>query len=454
MAFEGYTIDSPVAATCISQDGQDNVANDITYGENILWSGGTIIFSSYMKSVSGVQQIFVNKSYTGGETWETPEQVTTGGYNKYGSSCCMDINGTGLHLVYSAKGHGAVNQRPQKSMVYRFRDADGVWSAETVIEQAGIYTWHNATSPSIAIDSAGYLHVSYSWAYNSGYFGGAFQGIGYKKYNGASLLAYAYMYYGPYSANLFNQNIQVDYYGNPHLVFNIRRPTAAFGANVTTTAWIVNLQQGHIDGWPGTRLYGNRCFGYLNEAINCHVLCTKSLTGDPFPDPEERYSPSLYKRLAHSHSLVEGNNYYDGVNEYDYPHCVYNFNAPGTIYTIGTYYTWKDDSGWHDELISLSPSSSPSPSIAINPDGKIHTVIPEPVNISSGYDYRQRTTYNSAWSSKISVVGLTAPRQLFQRYPIQYPMDDMQCSPFMAVQDNALKFFKCADIVTGYGYFM
>jgi len=456
MAFIGYPIDTPVSPTCISQDAGDNSSNNITYGEEAWWPDGNIVFCSYMKVVSGVQQIFVNKSYTGGVTWETPEQVTSGNYHKYGSSCCMDVHGCGLHLVYSACGYGATaGKRANQSIIYQFRDADGVWSIETIIQLPyTASTWNDSTHPCIALDSSGNVHLVYSWGINFSIITGrTVYVVVYRKYNGVDWNTKAAFLYGGNEQYSDRPNIQVDYYGNPHVVMHIKQPTPSFYSTTYSTVWIANLQQGHIDGWPGTRpvpAYPWYCKGWLSDTINSHVLCTKLYTGTP---PSSFHHPSYYCRLSLSHSSVGDNCYYDGANEYDYPHCVYDFNYGDTIYTVGTYYTWKDDSGWHDELISASPSSSPSPSIAINPDGKIHTIIQEPV-VPAKYDYRQRVTYDEMWGAKVSISELIAPRQLVQRYPVQYPMDVMQCSPFIAVQGSSLKFFKCPDVVTGYGYFM
>ena len=467
MTFLSYPIDTGHSINCIAIDGQYNASNNLSYA-----SVSDTHFCTYNKVVSGVQQIFIAYSTDGGETW-TPEQVTTladvrGAYNKYGSSCAVDINGTGLHLVYASKGYGpTANRRAGRTMMYKFRDASGVWSAEQVTGSvAEEVTYRQYYQPCIAIDSSDNVHMAciYGNSYSS-FFGWTTYLINYVKRNSITGVwgDRAYLYYGVSDAtgnyyNLRRPNIQVDSYGNPQIVCHCLRPITAYDVQCYTTVWFANLQQGALAGWP--RIYFVApywVYSPIYERINSHILCDKDRSGPGGTgSPGDANSPSTYARLALSHSSVGDNCYYDGVNEYDYPHCVYNFSRIGFPDPIGTYYTWKDDYGWHDELISVGPASSPNPSVAINPDGKIHTIIPAPITAGT-YDYRQRATYDEPWGLKVSTPNIYYPRQLVQLNSTQYPMNTMACSPFLAMSGatgTELKFFKCADVVTGYGYFM
>ena len=439
MAFLSYPIDTGHSANCIAIDGQYNASNNVSYA-----SVSDTHFCTYNKVVSGVQQIFIDYSPDGGETW-TPEQVTTladvrGAYNKYGSSCAVDINGTGLHLVYATKGYGpTANRRAGRTMAYRFRDASGVWSAEQITGSvAEEITYRQYLQPCIAIDSSDNVHMACIYgAQHSSYFGWTYYITNYIKRDSATGLwgDRAYLVYGAGAIyDLHRPNIQVDSYGNPHIVCRSRTPTSAYHAQNATTVWFANFQQGALTGWPRDSFYAPYwVYAQMTDRINSHVLCDKDKTGPGgTSSPGDMNTPSTYARLALSHSSVGDNCYYDDANEYDYPHCVYNFSNLGFPDPIGTYYTWKDDLGWHDELISVGPASSPNPSIAINPDGKIHTLITSPVTAAM-YDYRQRVTYDEAWSSKISVPDVYYPRQLLQLNSTQYPMDTMACSPFLAM---------------------
>jgi len=456
MAFIGYTIDTPVSSLCISQDDHDNLANNITYGDGIM-------FCSYMKSTGGYQQIFVAYSTDEGETWIT-EQVTTTSYDKYSSTCAVDTTGTGVHLYYSAKGYGATaTQKSRESIVYQFRDALGAWSTPIVIHQCSdiSYPMWYFTQPCIAVDSTNKVHLVCSYVYNyNPYFGGQMWLVAYILLNptlgtssNRAYFRYGYPVSTSGSQKSHRPNIHVDSYNNPHITFLCERPNSTYAVDSQTTVWISNWQQGALAGWPGIRAGGVNyyvCYGQISAGSNSHILCDKYKAA-PVGGPESTTTPSWYHRASSCHAA----GYFDSVNGYDYPHFVYSFNGSGGIYPAGTYYKWVDATGWHEELIyEVIPAYAINPSIALGPDGIIHTIVPDGNTI---YGYRQRATPASAWSSKETVSSLYYPRQLVQVNPTQFPIEAAPCSPFIAVQYDSgykLKYFKCVDVVTGYGYFM
>ena len=448
MTFYGYEIDSPVSNLCISQDDADNLANCITYGDGI-------IFCSYMKSVSGKQQIFIGYSTDDGETW-TSEQVTASAYDHYASSCAVNAAGTGLHLVYSAKGFGATaTQKSHESIIYQFRDADGVWSGETVVCQCQNYTsyWYY-NQPSIAVDFDDNVHMVCRVAYNyNPYFSRRFWNLVYMKRTATTStwgnLAWLRYGYGN-NRNCIRPNIQIDSYCNPHIVFVCKAPTSAYNLECYTTVWVANFQEGLFAGWPGAIYAGYVRRDVVTELENFHVLCDKYKLASGGPGTS--VAPSFHSRISLSHT-------YD-ADTHDYPHCIYNYQISGTAYSTGYYYTWRDADGWHDEIIAAGAGDMNSPSIALNPNGKIHAIHKSVASGSTTFDYRYRDNPVLAWSTKISVTSLYYARQMVQMYPTQSPLDSMPCSPFIAVEleggVNKLKYYKCADVstITGYGYFM
>ena len=452
MIFNSYEIDNAVAAACISQDDHDNLANQITHGVSIK-------FCSYMKSVSGKQQIFVAYSTDDGETW-TSEQVTTTAYDKYGSSCAVDTTGTGLHLTYTSKGYGATtDQRAHKSIVYQFRSAAGVWSTPVVIHQCENVSavYREYTQPSIAVDADNKVHLVCSFRWNIGYFTNYFYVVYIIIWPVGVTSDLAWFLYGYLDTSATQHitqrpTIHLDSYGNPHVTFSCRRPNSSYALNCHTTCWVCNNQQGAWGGWPGTTWAGYQCYGVIPDGASSslrHTLCDKSKTdlGGAYPTTH----PSSFHGVSTCH--VDG--YFDDVNGYDYPHFVYNFDGTGGIYDAGTYYMWRDITGFHDELISASGTPSDDNSIALGPDGIIHTLVPS--NIEDKYEYRQRATPASAWGDVVTVSSIWHPQQLAHIHPTQFPLAEALCSPFMAVDFSSgtvLKYFKCAGIVTGYGYFM
>jgi len=459
MIFYGYEIDSPVSNLCIAQESDYNFANNIAYGDGVQ-------FCSYMKLVDGKQQIFVGVSHDGGETW-TPEQASTDypTYDHYGSSCAVDTAGTGLHLCYSTKGYGpTADRRAYPSIRYRFRDADGVWGTPKTI----FPSWNAGTpvgqyrQPSIAIDADNNVHLvaSVCYGYNP-YFGTTAWVVAYNNFtteSGYSTVNYAWLYYGYTSITTINPVINVDSYCNPHVTFRCRMPNSTYNPDCFTTAWAVNRQQGLLAGWPGGRTAGYVCVGSIPvNGAYLSILCDKSKAG-PSGGPESVSAPSWFHRISTCHAPE----YFDDVNGYDYPHCVYSFNGAGGVYPAGTYYTWKDATGWHDERIGTNVGQN-NPSIALGPDGVIHTLVSDGVGYTySDRAYRQRATPASAWSTKVTLGTeyIYYPRQLVQVQPTQFPTAAAPCSPFMAVEleggVNKLKYYKCADVstITGYGYFM
>lgn len=442
MIFTGYDIDTPVDVDCINQESQNNAANNVVYGDGVR-------FCSYMKSVAGKKQIFVGVSRDEGETWDI-EQVTSSAYDHYESSCAIDVPGTGLHLVYAAKGYGSTEiRRANTSIIYNYRYPDGSWRGEWTIIGGGPVHYADAWHPCIAIDSSDNVHLACIWGINySSYFGYTLPAGTYRRFNAAGGVVsgvgdrheFRYGYHAT-QCMLNKPNIQVDSYGNPQITYIIKKPRADFGANCFTSVWIANFQQGHIDGWPGTRYPGipTYCVGYLNDAPNAHVLCDKDKRTGVGTVPNY---PSYYARMALSHNYDEG--------AYDYPHCVFSFVGYG-IYPGGTYYTWKDGTGWHDEVIALN-SPPDSPSIAIGADGVLHSVVEDVIGASFGY--RQKASPAEAWSAKTVISSVNYPRQLSQLLYAPFPLTGAPCSPFMAVEGTTLKYFKCESFSRGYGYFM
>jgi len=453
MTFIGYPIATGVIGGAISKPSINNCANSVTYGENVAWTNGNVHFCTYNKLVGGYYQVFVAFSLDNGTTW-TEEQVTTDNYHKYGSSCCMDIYGTGVHLVFSTLGR--LNSIYTKAMMYNFRTfvtaTTGTWGVEQYVEKSGWNVNHpgypafrheNCDAPSIAIDASDNVHCAFEhWDTFNTLTRRGWQCVMYQKRDAVSgnwgekvTLRYKN---GGIRPILKIPNLQTDFYGNPHIVCTINKPLASWGSDTHTTCWIANDMQGDKLGWPGSYdAYYSYYIGTFPTDDMCQLL---------YDTPTASAGAvSNYPRLALSHI------YCDEIAGYDYPHAVYMVISPGS--PIGPYYKYKDSIGWHTEAITTGGPTINSPSIALAPNGLIHTVVPDE-SVGAKYDHRTKVTPDASWSVTKEIEGLLYPRQEHQRYPVQYPMDDMACSPFIAVTGSTLTYYKCADESDDYGYFM
>ena len=452
MTFIALPIKTGLASTAI---GTFNNQNNPVYGEHPDWPNGHVYVATYVEDVGGTDNVFVCFSTDWCQTW-THEQVTfmTGGSatgDQYSGSIAVDINGNGFHLVWYGKGYGQPSapfypsQLYQTSLLYGFRDSVGVWTT-SIIQYSGDVEygdWHpdfrykNCTVPSIAIDQLDNVHLAYQY-WNSRNFvtRRTWDITWYRKRDHTTGVwgELARFLYGIYDATPFEMphpNLQVDYYGNPHITARIKKPNSSWGVEGRTTIWFCNDQQGAFAGWAGSKS-GTAVYGEVSVNTRRALL---------YEGPAST-GVSIYSRLALSHHYDQGT--------YDYPHCVYEVHHSGV--EQGNFYKYLDGTGWHTEKLN-NLWNADNPSIAIGADGWIYTL----VEITPGvYEYRKRTDPASPWSTPENIAAsLTSPRHLHQRYPIQYPADGQDCSPFMGMVGSQATLFRCGFPATsGYGYFM
>ena len=434
-------------------------SNDPCYTEHEDFENGHRYSAMIGKSVSGTVNIFIYDTSNWGQSWEeTQITAMTGGSttgDQYVGSVCPAIDGKGLHCVWYGLGYaqiGATYYPSQKyctSLLYRYRDADGVWGATEVIKYSQDsqyaqgyprYRIYNNRTPCIAIDSIGNVHVVWTYldSWNTFFLPGAsWYSCWYSRRNVVTGAWEETVRFRYVDNNLRPShqlpNIQVDSHDNPHITCALMNPVRSptWGVDASTTVWFANDQQGDITGWPGWwsgSYYGS---DFPHSDPMAEILCN-------YPSS---YSVSIYARMALCPLYTEGT--------FDYPHCIYLTTlAPYT----GVWHKYMDATGWHEERVN-SISSSVYPTLAIGADGMIYALTR--AFTSANWEYRKKALSADVWSAPETIEGIASPRPVHHTWPISYPLDGQDCSPFMASHDGWAKLFRCGIPVTdSYGYFM
>ena len=426
--------------------------NNPCYSENPAFPDGHRYSAIVYRSVAGTYNIFVQDSYDWGQTW-TETQITfmtgTTRGHQYVGSCCPDLDGRGLHVFWYGYGYGNYNQTFVMSLLYAYRDSAGVWSGTQIVE-LGLNNSYSPSYPrfraichmllpSAQIDSKGDVHLAYEHpgSYNP-YFlpGSARECIYYRKLNvltgvWGELASFHYNGNGATHCDLHRPNLQVDQYDNPHITCVILSPVNGWGY-AHTTCWFMNPNKGDYTAWPGSTLPTNpRMYWYQFPVASQYAELLYDI-------PTASGTPSYYSRMALSPYYTEGT--------FDYPHCIYTEPA-------GVTHKYMDATGWH--TVNITPATNCTyPSLAIGADGMIYAL-----NMlgsgSAHWQYRKKALPADAWSAAEQINSISYPRQIHQQFPVHYPWDGQECSPFMASQSGWAKLFRCGFPATsGYGYFM
>ena len=438
----GFKLPITTPATITNQNG-----NNPCYAENPNLPNGHVYSAMVAKSVSGTYNIFILRSHDWGDTW-TEEQITfmTSTRHQYIGSCCPDLDGRGLHVFWYGYGYGTYNQTFVYSMLYAYRDAYGVWSGTQVVEYGRDLNYApgyprfraicHLLSPSAAIDGNGDVHLSYIHydTYNP-YFlpGSAWDSIYYRKLDISSgvwgdLAHFHFHGNGATHCDFLSQNLQVDYYGNPHICAVILSPVNGWGY-AYTTCWFMNPSGGDWTAWPGTQLAWD--LHYYGGQLPVLTQYAELLYDTPASG-----TPSYYCRMALSHFYDEGT--------FDYPHGIYL--TPG-----GVFHKYMDVTGWHTERVN-SISGSTYPTLALGKDGMIYALTR--ALTQTNWEYRKKALPADAWSDPETILAVNYPRPVHHQFSIHYPLEGQDCSPFMAIHGGWAKLFRCGMPASGYGYFM
>ena len=452
-------------------------ANNPCYAEHESFPNGHVYRALAYKSVAGTYNIFLLSSYDWGQTWEE-EQVTfnTGGNttgHQYVGSISTDLAGTGTHIVWWGLGY---HQHPHKtyypsqdhmySVLYKYRDASGVWSPANctpythdatlaVVDYGGDMHYGDyhpdfvkqasCMVPCIDIDSNGDIHCANehygSWNSISR---SRWYDVWYRKLNVATGVwgdTAWFDYCNGTVSDMGRPNLQVDSYDNPHITMTIKDPIGTWYYDAYTTCWICNDNGGALDDWPHISRTGTRLWGNFPIADDCAEL----LHDIPYGSAG---TPSYYHRMALSPMYLWDTR----TPPIGFPHCIYNVNDPLNA-KYGTYHKYMDATGWHEVRIG-SVGYAPYPSIAVGVDGMIYVLTRAAT--SANYEYYKKALPSDAWSAAEAILSVSTPRQVHHRLNVHYPWEGQDCSPFMASQGGWAKLFRCGFPPTGggYGYFM
>ena len=442
--------------------------NNPCYSEHPDFPNGHRYSAMVGRNVSGTYQIFILDSHDWGQTWaETQITFKTGGSaygHQYIGSICPDLDGRGLHISWYGKGyhsHPHMKYYPSQnyvtSLLYKYRDAYGVWSCGnctpyehdaslSVIEYSGDHVYaigysrfryQNIIQPSMATDSQGDVHIAYShWGGWNPFFSHVWYNVWYRKMRPAvgTWGSLAYFRWSRFNTTeLERPNLQVDYYDNPHICCTILHPTSSWPINSYTSCWFMNWNKGDPLCWPGTPVWMPYIYGGQFPVASPYA---QLLWETPSPN-------SYYNRMALSHFYDEGT--------FDYPHCIYAVSASGV--EAGVFHKYMDVTGWHTERVN-SAWNSQYPLLTLGADGMIYSLALAGSGTSL-WDYRKKASPELAWSAAERITGLlTSPRPVHLARPTHYPLEDQDCSPFMAIQNSIEKLFRCGMPASGFGYFM